>query len=126
MLIDSNIIIYAAQPEHDALRALIAEQAPAISAVSYVEVLGYHGLSAAEEDLFRRFFARARMLPIDREVLDAAVSLRRRRRMYSGDALIAATALVHRLTLVTHNVADYSDVPGLAILDPLEAGGPSS
>lgn len=33
------------------------------------------------------------------------------------DLLIAATALVHDLTLVTHNVQDYSNVPGLRIQD---------
>jgi hypothetical protein len=40
MLLDSNIIIYAAQPEHADLRTFIAEQAPEVSAVSVVEVLG--------------------------------------------------------------------------------------
>jgi predicted nucleic acid-binding protein len=39
MLLDSNIIIYSAQPENQFLRRLIAEKAPAVSAVSYVEVL---------------------------------------------------------------------------------------
>ena len=33
------------------------------------------------------------------------------------DLLIAATALEHGLTLVTHNVADYAGVPGLSIQD---------
>jgi tRNA(fMet)-specific endonuclease VapC len=33
------------------------------------------------------------------------------------DLLIAATALVHGLTLVTHNVSDYANVPGLPIDD---------
>jgi predicted nucleic acid-binding protein len=33
------------------------------------------------------------------------------------DLLIAATALVHDLTLVTHNVEDFKHVPGLTIVD---------
>ena len=33
------------------------------------------------------------------------------------DLLIAATALHHGLTLVTHNVRDYASVPGLSIED---------
>jgi len=37
------------------------------------------------------------------------------------DLLIAATALVHNLTLVTHNVQDFTNVPGLAIQDWLNA-----
>jgi len=35
MLLDSNIIIYSAQPENEFLRQLIAEGTPAVSAVSY-------------------------------------------------------------------------------------------
>jgi tRNA(fMet)-specific endonuclease VapC len=33
------------------------------------------------------------------------------------DLLNAATALVHKLTLVTHNVQDYANVPGLTMID---------
>lgn len=33
------------------------------------------------------------------------------------DLVIAATALVHGLTLVTHNVSDFAHVPGLKVTD---------
>lgn len=33
------------------------------------------------------------------------------------DLLIATTALVHGLTLVTHNVQDFANIPGLAVRD---------
>jgi tRNA(fMet)-specific endonuclease VapC len=33
------------------------------------------------------------------------------------DLLNGATALVHNLTMVTHNAKDYSDIPGLTIAD---------
>ena len=33
------------------------------------------------------------------------------------DLLNAAVALVHGLTLVTHNVQDYANVPGLTVVD---------
>jgi predicted nucleic acid-binding protein len=121
MLIDSKIIIYASLPEHARLREFVAAQAPAVSAVSYVEVLGYHGLTAAEEMLFRDFFAVSTMLSIDQDVLDRAVALRQRHRMSLGDALVAATALVHRLPLVTHNVEDFSWIEGLTVIDPLDS-----
>jgi toxin FitB len=45
VLIDSNVIIYAAKPEHQELRRFIARHAPAVSVISYVEVLGYHRLT---------------------------------------------------------------------------------
>jgi predicted nucleic acid-binding protein len=121
MLIDSNIIIYAARPEHADLRDFVAAHAPAVSAVSFVEVLGYHELSEAEVSLFRLFFATASILPIDQDVLDEAVRLRQERKMSLGDALVAATALVYRFPLVTHNVADFSWIDGLAVIDPFNS-----
>jgi tRNA(fMet)-specific endonuclease VapC len=33
------------------------------------------------------------------------------------DLFIASTALVHGLTVVTHNVADYANIPGLTVVD---------
>jgi tRNA(fMet)-specific endonuclease VapC len=38
-------------------------------------------------------------------------------RVEEMDLFIAATALVHNVTLVTHNTADYANVPGLTVVD---------
>lgn len=119
MLLDSNIIIYAAQPEHPALRAFIAEHSPAVSAISVVEVLGYYRLSEAERTHFEEFFEAARTLPLLDLVISEAVRLRQRRKMTLEDALIAATAITNNLTLVTRNVADFDSIDGLRVLDPL-------
>ena len=99
MLIDSNIIIYAAQSPNTALRDFIAHRAPAVSAVSYVEVLGYHRLTEAERQHFKAFFSAALVLPLSQDVLQQAVKLRQLRKMTLGDALVAGTALAYGLTL---------------------------
>ncbi|HVG11339.1 MAG TPA: type II toxin-antitoxin system VapC family toxin [Thermoanaerobaculia bacterium] len=118
MLIDSNIIIYSAQPENEFLRQLIAARAPAVSAVSYVEVLGYHGLSEPERRYFEAFFAEARVLPLAHPVLEEAVRLRQAKRIKLGDSLVAGTALLHDLTLITRNVDDFMGIEGLRVLNP--------
>ena len=66
------------------------------------------------------FFRLARVLPLSQAVLDQAVALRQQRKMSLGDALIAGTALVHGLTLVTRNVDDFQWVQGLTLLNPFE------
>ncbi len=121
MLIDSNIIIYAAKPEHSPLRRFIAEHIPAVSAVSYVEVVGYHRLNEVEQLHLEEFFASSTVLAISESVLQQAVQLRQIKKMSLGDALVAGTALVHNLTLVTHNTKDFDWIPSLSLLDPLAA-----
>lgn len=96
-LLDSNIIIYATQPEYGWLREFIAEYEPAVSALSYIETLGYHRLTEAERQLLEEFFAVSLVLPISQPVLVRAVALRQMRRMTLGDAIIAGTALTHNL-----------------------------
>lgn len=45
MLLDSNIIIYASRSENTQIRQFIGEHDIVVSAISYVEVLGYHRLT---------------------------------------------------------------------------------
>ena len=56
MLLDSNIIIYAAQPQHEALRQFIAVHAPSVSLIGHVEVLGYHKLCNSDRQFFEELF----------------------------------------------------------------------
>lgn len=120
MLLDSNIIIYASQPEYPLLRQFIARQFPLVSVLSYVEVLGYHRLTEQERQDFTEFFRLAVIIPISQPVLDRAVRLRQQRRMTLGDAIIAGTALVHNLTLVTRNTEDFQWIAELSLINPID------
>ena len=124
MLLDSNLIIYAALPEHAALRAFIAEHSPKVSVVSKVETLGYHRLSYRESQRLGAFFAAAEVIGVSDAVVDTAVQLRQRRKMTLGDALIAGTALAFGLRVVTHNTQDFEWIAELEVVDPL-SGEPS-
>ena len=123
MLVDSNIIIYAAQPEYKRLHQFVAEQVTAVSAASYVEVLGYHRLSTVQRTMYQDLFQSLNVLPISTDVVEQAVILRQQRKMGLGDALIAATALVHELTVATRNVSDFRWVEGLSVLNPFDVLG---
>ena len=60
---------------------------------------------------------RGRILAIDTAVAQRCASLHMQDRHADRDALIAATALVHRMAVVTRNVADFKP-SGVEILDP--------
>ena len=119
MLIDSDIIIYAAKPEYTELRQFIARHSPSVSVISYVEVLGYHSLPPDDKAHFGKFFQTSRLLPISQEILDQAVRLRQQRNILLGDSLIAGTALSYGLTLLTHNTSDFKWIDELTLFDPL-------
>ncbi len=58
-----------------------------------------------------------RILPVDTAVAQCCARLHVPDPRAERDALIAATALVHRLTVATRNVADFQAM-GVALLDP--------
>ncbi|MGA9058283.1 MAG: type II toxin-antitoxin system VapC family toxin [Terriglobia bacterium] len=119
MLLDSNIIIFAAQAEHATLRQFIADRTPAVSVISYIETLGYHRLSEEERQFLERFFQATEVLPLSDAVAQWAIRLRQRRRMTLGDAIVAGTAVEHRRVLVTHNTDDFRWISEIKLLDPL-------
>jgi predicted nucleic acid-binding protein len=120
MLLDSDVILCAAQPEHGMLRRLIAEQSPAVSAVSMVEVLGFAGLTETDRQQFEAFFAAATVLPVSEAVVAEAIKLRQQYELSLGSSLLAATALVNGHALVTRNTEDYDGIAGLELVNPFE------
>ena len=119
MLIDSNIAIYAAQSPDTDLHRFIYSDTPSASVISYIEALGFHQLGEFERSFLERFFQVAEILPLSNEIAQLAISLRQQHRMGLGDSIIAATALVHGLTLATHNTEDFRWIAELELLDPL-------
>ena len=59
-------------------------------------------------------------LPLREPVVQAASQLRRRQTIRPGDAIIAATALEHDLSLVTRNTDDFQWIEGLTLVNPFE------
>lgn len=123
MLLDSNIIIYAALGESDVLLEFVRKNSPFISAVSRVEVLGFHKITADEIAICNKLFAATTILPVSDEVLDEAIRLRQQRKITLGDSVIAATAIVNDLPLVTRNTKDFKWISNLELIDPFETQG---
>lgn len=88
-----------------------------ISIVSKIEVLGFSG----EEDELKSladFIALASIVFVDDAIADKTIELRKAYRIKLPDAIIAATALVYGLVLVTRNTDDFKNIDGLTCIDP--------
>jgi predicted nucleic acid-binding protein len=102
-----------------------------VSAITIMElelgVLSIERKDAAQGALLREWLERlvlpefaGRTLPVDTAVAQRCARLHVPDRRGERDALIAATALVHGMTMVTRNVADFQPT-GVPILNPWEA-----
>ena len=121
MLADSNLIIYAASGNYPELLNWFLDNRVFVSAINLVETLGFHKLKLDEKPALEMIFSSLNILYPTPEIFQTAIELRQQRAMSLGDALIAATALYHNLSLATHNTEDFIWISSLTIIDPLEA-----
>ena len=118
MLLDSNILIYAANQSAPEIESLATSADNSVASVTRIEVYGFTGLKPEEEAALDILFRRLTVHPLDSAVIERAISLRQVRKMGLADAVIAATALVHNLRLVTRNEEDFKSVTGLRVVNP--------
>jgi predicted nucleic acid-binding protein len=117
-LIDTNIIIYLSQGKLKISDFAKKDDNLYLSSVTYIETLGYPFPTQDEEtaatklcETFDRFF-------LTKEVEEQTILIRKSKKVKLPDAIIAATAIVHNLTLVTHNSDDFKNIFGLKVLCP--------
>lgn len=129
-LIDTPWVIdhLAGLPEATELLSQLAEEGIAISIITYMEA--FQGTEREPDPRLAQakldsFVQAAPIVPFSREVARRCARLRetlkkqkRSVRSRALDLLIAATALEYDLTLVTQNIADYADIPGLSLAPP--------
>ena len=85
-----------------------------ISFITYIEFLGYKDVTQANKD----FIALATVIEIDRDIIDVCIELRKTQRIKLPDAIIAATALVQDLIIITNNEKDFKNIKGLKFVSP--------
>jgi predicted nucleic acid-binding protein len=98
---DSCILIDYLNDIEAARVELALHNGPAISIVSWIEVLA--GAPDAAQAATRSFLSRFTILDITTEIAEAAVAIRRKNRLRLPDAIIMATAMSRDMTLVTRD-----------------------
>ncbi len=114
---DSNILIHSAKPDLH-LNAWVGNPETAVSAISQVEVLGFHALRPDARDYFEATFELLQIIPVSAEIIEAAVRFGHLYRLRAADAIIAASAWLHGRILVSED-GHFRRVLGLGVLNPL-------
>lgn len=120
MVIDSNIIIYAAYPQNQYLRNFIAQNDCVISTISIIETLGYHKITQQETANLSLIISQATIIDLTRDIVDLSVKIRVPGKVSLPDAVIAATAIYHNIALATNNTNDFKNITGLKLINPLQ------
>ena len=71
-----------------------------------------------DEGALRTLLAPFHEVPVGRRIAERAGRVRRETGTRIADAIIAATALEHDLTLLTRNLHDFERIPGLRLAAP--------
>ena len=129
LLIDSDVVIGFLRGRAPAREAISKHHPVRISTVTYMEV-AQGARNRQELQLFRGTVRRYgwRILPLTEEIGSRAIAYveeyARSHGMRMGDALVAASAAVSGLGLLTGNVRHYRFLPGLALerYDPAGQG----
>jgi len=96
-LLDSNWVIGIAKGDLEAPTYAV------VSAISRAEVLGFPNISAREESILIQVLSQVNLIPIDDQVIDTAIRIRRDLGGKTVDVLIAATARILQLPLLTRD-----------------------
>ena len=117
--LDTNSCIYLLARVRPALEARLSRCDPGsvgLSAVVCAELMrGFADAEEAKKQMLERFLVMFPVVPFDQAAASAYARVPFRRGKF--DRLIAAHALALGATLVTNNVGDFSDVPGLKLED---------
>ncbi len=120
---DTNIVIYFLQKQFTPsaeyfVDNILEQSAPSISVISEMELLCWDASDEEDLKVLQKFIDSVIVYPIDSAIKRKTVDVRRSHRTKMPDAIIAATAIVYGLTLVTRNTKDFTSIDGLQIVNP--------
>jgi predicted nucleic acid-binding protein len=91
-----------------------------LSVISRIELPGWMNISPDAIARIETYISRAYLYPLNEPVILKSIDLRQHHKIKTPDAIIAATALVYDLTLLTRNLSDFKQIPGLKLLNPFD------
>ena len=95
----------------------VIDMIPNISVITEIEALSWVSPDKNKEAVVKAFIEDANILQLSPDVIAQCIHIRRSRKIKTPDAIIAATAIVHNLTLITSD-SDFNHILGLKIINP--------
>jgi predicted nucleic acid-binding protein len=90
---------------------------PNISVITKIEVLVYK-IMPESYTLLKDFVTDSVVLGLTDEVVEKTIEIRKANKIKTPDAIIAATAAVNQLLLITRNTKDFLNIEGVGLINP--------
>ncbi|EFV1552117.1 type II toxin-antitoxin system VapC family toxin [Salmonella enterica] len=115
VIFDTNILIDLFSGRVEAKNTLdLYQPQHAISLITWMEVMV--GAKRFHQEQRTRMALNAfQVIEISPDIAEQSVNLRQKYGMKLPDAIILATANIHRRALVTRNTKDFADLPGVIV-----------
>ena len=84
-----------------------------------MEWLDFNG-AESELKIIADFIAIAHVIGLSKPIVEQTIKLRRGVKIKLPDAIIASTALVYNVLVITRNLSDFGQVAGLVSINPHE------
>ena len=97
----------------------VVDTAPTVSVITKIEVLGFN-TSNEHTQLLENFMDDVSVLDLTAYIVDKTIELRKKYKTKLPDAIIAASALVYDLILLTRNIADFKNIESLEVRNPYD------
>ena len=121
-LLDTNVVInyLEASLPKDSMLLLntIVDEKPIISIITKIETLGYDFKTHDEQIVMETFINACSIININNDIVDKTISIKKAKKIKLPDAIIAATALLNNLVLLSRNLADFKSIEELDVTDP--------
>jgi predicted nucleic acid-binding protein len=102
------------------ISSLIAKDSFYVSILTKIEFLGWDKHTRDGFEKCERLIETANVLPVDEDIANRTIELKRVMNIKLADAVIAATAMMNSLRLATRNVSDFKKIKGPEVINPLE------
>ncbi|MCX7077140.1 MAG: type II toxin-antitoxin system VapC family toxin [Methylococcales bacterium] len=123
MVFDTNILIYYLNgqlPESVKMHVdqIILSGDCFMSIITKIEVLGWQGYTNESLISARGLLSLIEEIELNQAVAECCIQLRNTYKIKLPDAIIAATALVQKQTLMTRNEDDFVKIVGFKVFNP--------
>jgi len=81
-----------------------------------IELLGFKGLKEKEKEALTAFIDNSTILNLEEAVILETIRIRKTFNIKLPDSIIAATCLVNKASLITNNIKDFDQIPGLHLI----------